>query len=41
MARKLSFDRPLFIVGIGLALFGLVMIFSASAMENFRGWPAW
>ena len=31
MARKLSFDRPLFIVGIGLALFGLVMIFSASA----------
>jgi cell division protein FtsW len=31
MARKLSFDRPLFIVGIGLALFGLVMIYSASA----------
>jgi cell division protein FtsW len=31
MARKLAFDRPLFIAGMGLALFGLVMIFSASA----------
>jgi cell division protein FtsW len=31
VARKLTFDRPLFVVGIGLALFGLVMIFSASA----------
>ena len=31
MARKLAFDKPLFTVGIGLALFGLVMIFSASA----------
>src|SRR5262245_41148054 len=31
MARKLSFDRTLFIAGIGLALFGLVMIYSASA----------
>jgi len=31
MARKLAFDRTLFIVGMGLALFGLVMIFSASA----------
>jgi cell division protein FtsW len=31
MARKLAFDRPLFVTGMGLALFGLVMIFSASA----------
>jgi cell division protein FtsW len=31
MARKLAFDRPLFVAGLGLALFGLVMIFSASA----------
>src|SRR5580765_7388951 len=31
MARKLAFDRTLFVAGIGLALFGLVMIFSASA----------
>jgi cell division protein FtsW len=31
MARKLAFDRTLFIAGMGLALFGLVMIFSASA----------
>jgi len=38
MARKLAFDRTLFAVGIGLALFGLVMIYSASAviaMERF------
>src|SRR5262245_27074781 len=31
MARKLAFDKPLFVVGVGLAVFGLVMIFSASA----------
>src|SRR5258705_12575951 len=40
MARKLAFDRPLFVTGIGLALFGLVMIFSASgplSMENYGG----
>lgn len=38
MARKLAFDKMLFAVGIGLALFGLVMIYSASAvvaMERF------
>jgi hypothetical protein len=29
MARKLAFDKSPFITGIGLALFGLVMIFSA------------
>ena len=32
MARKLAFDRTLFAVGIGLTLFGLVMIYSASAV---------
>jgi len=32
MARKLAFDRTLFGVGVGLTLFGLVMIYSASAM---------
>jgi cell division protein FtsW len=40
MARKLAFDRTLFVTGIGLALFGLVMIFSASgplSMENYGG----
>ena len=31
MARKLAFDKTLFATGIGLTLFGLVMIFSASA----------
>jgi cell division protein FtsW len=31
MARKLAFDKTLFAAGIGLTLFGLVMIFSASA----------
>lgn len=39
MARKLAFDKTLFATGIGLTLFGLVMIFSASAplsMENYR-----
>jgi len=38
MARKLAFDKMLFAIGIGLALFGLVMIYSASAvvaMERF------
>jgi cell division protein FtsW len=38
MARKLAFDKTLFATGIGLTLFGLVMIFSASAplaMENY------
>jgi len=32
MARKLAFDKTLFGVGIGLTLFGLVMIYSASAV---------
>jgi cell division protein FtsW len=32
MARKLAFDRPLFVTGVGLTLFGLVMIYSASAV---------
>ncbi len=32
MARKLAFDKTLFGVGVGLTLFGLVMIYSASAM---------
>jgi cell division protein FtsW len=32
MARKLAFDKMLFGVGIGLTLFGLVMIYSASAV---------
>ena len=39
MARKLAFDKTLFATGIGMTLFGLVMIFSASAplaMENYR-----
>jgi cell division protein FtsW len=38
MGRKLAFDRTLFGVGIGLALFGLVMIYSSSAaiaMERY------
>ena len=38
MARKLAFDKTLFGVGVGLTLFGLVMIYSASAviaMERF------
>jgi cell division protein FtsW len=38
MARKLAFDKTLFAVGVGLTLFGLVMIYSASAviaMERF------
>jgi len=40
MARKLAFDKTLFGVGIGLTLFGLLMIYSASAviaMERFGG----
>ncbi len=32
MARKLAFDRTLFACGLGLSLFGLVMIYSASAV---------
>src|SRR5207344_809912 len=39
MARKLAFDKPLFLAGIGVTLFGLVMIFSASAplsMQNYH-----
>src|SRR5712692_10180503 len=32
MARKLAFDKTLFGAGVGLALFGLVMIYSASAV---------
>jgi cell division protein FtsW len=32
MARKLAFDRTLFAAGVGLTLFGLVMIYSASAV---------
>ena len=32
MARKLAFDKTLFATGIGLTLFGLVMIYSASAV---------
>ena len=32
MARKLAFDKTLFTAGIGLTLFGLVMIYSASAV---------
>jgi cell division protein FtsW len=32
MARKLAYDRTLFAVGVGLTLFGLVMIYSASAV---------
>src|SRR5260221_4769827 len=38
MARKLAFDKTLFAAGIGLSLFGLVMIYSSSAviaMERF------
>ena len=38
MSRKLVFDRTLFAVGVGLPLFGVVMIYSASAvvaMERF------
>lgn len=38
MARKLAFDKTLFGAGVGLTLFGLVMIYSASAvvaMERF------
>lgn len=38
MGRKLAFDRTLFGVGVALPLFGLVMIYSASAviaMERF------
>ncbi|HEV8703239.1 MAG TPA: putative lipid II flippase FtsW [Candidatus Polarisedimenticolia bacterium] len=40
MARKLAFDKTLFGVGVGLTLFGLLMIYSASAviaMERFGG----
>ena len=40
MARKLAFDKLLFSAGIGLTLFGLVMIFSASAplaMQTYHG----
>jgi len=39
MARKLAFDKTLFATGSGLTLFGLVMIFSASAplaMQNYH-----
>ncbi|HKQ97592.1 MAG TPA: FtsW/RodA/SpoVE family cell cycle protein, partial [Candidatus Polarisedimenticolia bacterium] len=39
MARKLSFDRILFITCVGLAIAGLVMIFSASAplaLKNYK-----
>jgi cell division protein FtsW len=39
MARKLAFDKTLFVAGIGVTLFGLVMIFSASAplsMQNYH-----
>lgn len=32
MARKLAFDRTLFFAGVGLTLFGLIMIYSASAV---------
>jgi cell division protein FtsW len=32
MARKLGFDKPLFTITIALVMFGLVMIYSASAM---------
>ncbi|HEU4401030.1 MAG TPA: putative lipid II flippase FtsW [Candidatus Polarisedimenticolia bacterium] len=32
MARKLAFDKTLFGAGVGLTLFGLVMIYSASAV---------
>jgi cell division protein FtsW len=32
MARKLAFDKTLFGVGVGLTFFGLVMIYSASAV---------
>ena len=32
MARKLAYDRTLFGTGVGLTLFGLVMIYSASAV---------
>ncbi len=32
MARKLAFDKTLFTAGVGLTLFGLVMIYSASAV---------
>jgi cell division protein FtsW len=32
VARKLAFDKTLFAVGIGLTLFGLVMVYSASAL---------
>jgi len=32
VARKLAFDRILFATGVGLTLFGLVMIYSASAV---------
>ena len=38
MGRKLAFDKTLFVVGVSLPLFGLVMIYSASAviaMEQF------
>ena len=38
MARKLAFDKTLFTTGVGLTLFGVVMIYSASAviaMERF------
>jgi cell division protein FtsW len=32
MARKLAVDRTLFLAGVGLTLFGLVMIYSASSV---------
>ena len=36
MARKLAFDKILFFTCVGLALAGLVMIFSASAPESMN-----
>ena len=39
MARKLAFDRILFFTCVGLAIAGLVMIFSASAplaLKNYK-----
>ena len=32
MARKLQFDKWLFAATVGLALFGVVMVYSASAV---------
>lgn len=32
MARKIAFDKPLFTITVALVMFGLVMIYSASAM---------